>query len=91
MAATFETPVLVTEVSEGRYRLFRGTGLPVGVPLRVPTGLHGEYQITGPIEAYYRLTPPVGDISREEVLGWLEGARRLGCEVKISHFAVERR
>ncbi len=54
-------------------------GLPVDVPLRVPTSLHGAYQITGPIEAYYRLTPPEGDVSREEVLGWLEGARRLGC------------
>ena len=89
MAATFDTPVLVTEVSDGRFRIFRGAGPPPGVPIKVPTSLHGFYQITGPLEDYYRLSPPESDVSSEEVLSWLENARRLGCEVKASHFAVE--
>ena len=89
MATTFDTPVLLTEISDGRFRVFQGVTLPPGVPLKVPTSLHGFYQITGPIEAYYRLLPPEADVSREEVLSWLENARKLGCEVKAGHFAVE--
>lgn len=89
MATTFDTPVLVTKVSEGRYRIFRGGGIPPAVPLKVPTSLHGFYQITGALDAYHRLLPPPADVSRDEVLARLEGARRLGCEVKVGHFALE--
>ena len=31
MATTFDSPVTVTEVAEGRFRLFRGGDLPVDV------------------------------------------------------------
>ena len=82
MANSFDTPVVVTEVADGRFKLFRGGGLPAGVLLREPKSLSSLYQISGPLEAYYRLTPPQSDLSREEVIAWLQGARMLGCEVR---------
>lgn len=82
MANTFDTPILVTEAAQGRFRLFRGGGLPAGVTYHEPTSLAGLYQISGPLEAYYRLSPPQEDLTREEVLSWLQRARMLGCQVR---------
>ncbi len=82
MANTFDTPVVVTEVTDGMFRLFRGGGLPVGVPLREPTDLATFYQVSGPLEAFYHLSPPQNELTREEVLAWLDGVRMLGCRVR---------
>ncbi len=86
MATTFDTPVLLTEVEAGRFRIFRGTGLPAGVPLKTPEELDPLYRITGPFDVYYQIAPPERDLSREEVLAWLDRARKLGCEVRTGDF-----
>ena len=82
MAGSFDTPVLVTEVDDGRFRLFCGGGVPAGVPLREPKTLGGLYRVSGPMEAYHRLAPPKAEITREDVLAWLQQARMLGCQVR---------
>ena len=82
MANSFDTPILITEVEDGRFRLYRGEGVPVGVPLRQPKSLSGLYQISGPLEAYYQLVPPQTELSRDDVLAWLQDARMLGCLVR---------
>ena len=89
MAATFDTPVLVTEVGDERFRVFQGTTPPPGLILKVPRTLHGFYQITGPLHLYHRLSPPESDVTREEFLHWLETAREIGCEVKVGDFPFD--
>ena len=82
MATSFDTPIVIAEVADGKFRVFRGEGLPADVSSREPIGLGSLYQIRGPLEAYYRLVPLLTDVSRDEVLAWLQGARLLGCEVR---------
>ncbi len=89
MATTFDAPVLLAEVGAGRFRIYRGTGLPPGVPLKAPKDLPPYYQISGPYDVYYRLSPPESELSREEVLAWLAKIQRLGCEVKPGDFNRE--
>ena len=88
MAQSFETPIVVTEVADGRFRLFRAGRLPIGVPLPEPKSLSSLYQISGPLEAYYHLNPPPKEMTRDEVLSWLQSARMLGCQVQEVEWIV---
>ena len=82
MASTFDSPVLVHEIGEGRYRLYRGQTSPDG-GFTKPSDLPHFYRITGPFDIYFQFTFPTAEMSRAEVLAWLGRVIEMGCKVRV--------